>query len=54
MEFIYKNKPTFKAYVLDDGIQVEYEVINLLCSHDFWNNQDELCDFILPIYNIHV
>ena len=49
IESIYKNKETFKAYVLDDCTQLEHEVFQLRCSCDFGNNVEELHDLILPI-----
>jgi len=54
IESIYKNKDAFKAYVLDNRIQLEQEVFQPLCSHDFWNNIEELCDLILPIHKVQV
>ena len=54
IESIYKNKEAFKAFVLDDRIQLDHEVSQLLCSRNFWNNIEELHDLILPIHMIQV
>jgi len=54
IESIYKNKKVFKACGLDDRTQLDHEASQLLCSRDFWNNIEELCDLILPIHKVQV
>jgi len=54
IESIYKNEEAFKAYVLDDHTQLDHKVSQVLCSRDFWNNIEELCDIILPIHKVQV